>query len=102
MHVNADGTNSDGKRVFTFTITDTGIGIGDDKKVLLFQLFSQIDDSPTRNSGGTGLGLYISSEIVELMWEQLASRAKKGWEAPSSSPSPCPGRKQIVAIKHSK
>src|SRR6185369_484866 len=56
-----------GKREVTFTVTDTGIGIPDDKKSLIFRPFSQVNDSHTRRYGGTGLGLVISKEIVEQM-----------------------------------
>ncbi|MCM2265630.1 MAG: PAS domain S-box protein [Desulfuromonadales bacterium] len=56
-----------GKREFTFTVADTGIGIPDDKKDRLFHVFSQVDESHSRTYGGTGLGLVISKQIVELM-----------------------------------
>jgi len=50
-----------------FTITDTGIGIPRNRIDYLFQSFSQIDDSMSRKHGGSGLGLAMSKQIVELM-----------------------------------
>jgi signal transduction histidine kinase len=67
LKVEALSTIPSGKREVTFTVTDTGIGIPDDKKSLIFRPFSQVDESHTRRYGGTGLGLMISKEIVERM-----------------------------------
>ncbi len=61
-----------------FDVRDTGIGISDDRKDLLFKPFYQADASATRQHGGTGLGLAISKQITELMGGQIGVESNEG------------------------
>lgn len=60
-------TQSGNQMTFRFSVTDTGIGIPSDKLDHIFERFTQVDSSLTRNAGGTGLGLAITKRLVGIM-----------------------------------
>jgi len=62
---------TDDKIELLFMIKDTGIGIPDEKRNQLFDRFTQLDSSYTKQYQGTGLGLAISKKLVEMMYGQI-------------------------------
>jgi PAS domain S-box-containing protein len=60
-----------------FTISDTGIGISPEAHQRVFEAFEQADASATRNFGGTGLGLALTSRIVDLLGGRIWVESEK-------------------------
>jgi signal transduction histidine kinase/CheY-like chemotaxis protein len=61
------------------SVSDTGIGIPADRRDLIFQPFEQADRSTTRRYGGTGLGLTISAQLVEMMGGRIGFISNEGY-----------------------
>jgi signal transduction histidine kinase/HPt (histidine-containing phosphotransfer) domain-containing protein/BarA-like signal transduction histidine kinase len=66
VHADLESQTGDGVNLH-ITVSDTGIGIPEEKQKLIFNVFTQADSSITREFGGTGLGLSISSQLVRMM-----------------------------------
>jgi two-component system sensor histidine kinase/response regulator len=61
-----------------FSVQDTGIGIPVERQAAVFERFTQADGSTTRTYGGTGLGLTISKQLVEVMGGKIGLESKPG------------------------
>jgi PAS domain S-box-containing protein len=69
---------SPGEVVLLFVVRDTGIGIPAEKQGRIFEAFAQADSSTTRQYGGSGLGLTISSRLVERMGGRIWVESEPG------------------------
>jgi PAS domain S-box-containing protein len=69
---------SDDEALLQFSVSDTGIGIPEDKQWQIFGAFVQADASTTRRFGGTGLGLTISAHLVEMMGGRIWLTSEEG------------------------
>ncbi|MDD2383634.1 MAG: response regulator [Sulfurospirillaceae bacterium] len=65
--VNEQMVDEQNESILLFSVTDSGIGISQEKQLLLFKAFGQLDASITRKHGGTGLGLYICTQLSTMM-----------------------------------
>jgi two-component system, sensor histidine kinase and response regulator len=77
LEVKADAAEADSGTVH-FAVTDTGIGISQDKISVIFERFTQADASVARRYGGTGLGLTISKQLAGLMEGRIWAESIEG------------------------
>lgn len=76
--VKVTGTGMASQTRFNIAVEDTGIGIPEDKLASVFNAFSQVNSSATRDFGGTGLGLGIASRLAHLMGGEIDVRSEPG------------------------
>lgn len=78
VYLNVGLETIDGTSFVRFDVEDTGIGVPPEKQQVIFDPFTQADGSHTRRFGGTGLGLTITKQIVELLGGRIYVRSESG------------------------
>ncbi len=75
--VSADAQSADAPK-YAITVSDTGVGLSEKQRAIIFEAFTQADSSTTRRYGGTGLGLVISMRLARLMGGAISVASKLG------------------------
>jgi signal transduction histidine kinase len=71
-------TEENGCVVVRFEVSDTGIGIPENRRAAIFSPFTQVDGTTSRKYGGTGLGLAICKQLTELMGGEIGIESEEG------------------------
>ncbi|WP_415892799.1 response regulator [Neptuniibacter sp. PT8_73] len=92
---------NDNKVVLRFSVIDSGIGLSEEEQARIFKTFGQADASTTRRYGGSGLGLVISQQLIELMGGEITLKSEKGQGSCFSFTSEFELIEEEVSIEHS-
>ncbi|MFA5420004.1 MAG: response regulator [Bacteroidales bacterium] len=95
-----ESTTINDKQYIRFYVSDTGIGIADEKIGFIFDAFRQADDSHTRKYDGVGLGLSVAKKLTELLGGSLSLESKAGSGSTFAFTVPFSEQERIIPIKN--